>query len=43
MSHFFSVYKALEAKETLAGEVNDRAAAVKIIADAISNYRDTFC
>ncbi|HIQ60271.1 MULTISPECIES: inorganic diphosphatase [Pseudoflavonifractor] len=43
MSHFFSVYKALEGKETVAGEVNDRAAAVKIIAEAISNYRDTFC
>ena len=43
MSHFFSVYKALEGKETVAGEGNDRAAAVKIIAEAISNYRDTFC
>lgn len=43
MSHFFSVYKALEGKETVAGEVNGRAAAVKIIAEAISNYRDTFC
>ena len=43
MQHFFTVYKALENKETAAGEVRDRDAAVEIISDAITRYIDNFC
>ena len=43
MQHFFTVYKALENKETAAGEVKDREAAVEIISEAITRYIDTFC
>ena len=35
MAHFFSVYKALEGKETVAKDVNDRAAAVEVIRKAM--------
>ncbi len=43
MSHFFSVYKNLEGKETVSGDVNGREAAVGVIKDAIDNYVETFC
>ena len=43
MSHFFSVYKALEGKDTVAGGIKSRAEAVEVIQTAITNYRDTFC
>lgn len=43
MAHFFSVYKALEAKETVAGEVNGCEAAKEVIEKAIEHYNDTFC
>ena len=43
MSHFFSVYKALEGKDTVAGGIKSRAEAVEVIQAAITNYRDTFC
>lgn len=39
MTHFFSVYKTLEKKETVVDDVQDRDAAVQIIASAIENYR----
>ena len=42
MSHFFSIYKSLEGKETVAGEVNDRAGAVKVIRQAMDHYSDCF-
>ena len=42
MSHFFSVYKALEWKETVAGEVNGGEAALQVIEQAISHYNDVF-
>ena len=42
MSHFFSVYKTLEKKETVVDEVQDRDSAVDIIAGAIENYRVNF-
>ena len=42
MAHFFSVYKALEGKETVAGEVNGAEAAKTVIAAAIEHYNDTF-
>lgn len=43
MSHFFSVYKALEGKDTVAGGIKNRKAAVEVIGEAIRHYRDTFC
>ncbi|MBQ8825636.1 MAG: inorganic diphosphatase [Oscillospiraceae bacterium] len=43
MSHFFTVYKSLEAKETVIDEVKGREAAVSIIDRCIDRYIDTFC
>lgn len=43
MSHFFSVYKALEGKETAVDEVEDAAKAVEIIQQAVENYVVNFC
>ena len=43
MTHFFSVYKNLEGKETVASEVNDREAAVKVIQACIDRYVECFC
>ena len=42
MAHFFTVYKALEGKETVAGDVNDRAAAIEVIRRAMDHYSDSF-
>ncbi|WP_294549664.1 inorganic diphosphatase [uncultured Pseudoflavonifractor sp.] len=42
MAHFFTVYKQLEGKDTVAGEVNGREAAVRVIQQAIDHYSDTF-
>jgi inorganic pyrophosphatase len=39
MTHFFSVYKALEHKETVVDEVRGLSSAVQVIADAIENYK----
>ena len=43
MAHFFKVYKALEGKETVAGEVNGRDAAIRVIENALNNYVESFC
>ena len=43
MAHFFTVYKALEGKDAMAGDVNDRNAAIAIIQEAIANYTEKFC
>lgn len=43
MLHFFTVYKALEHKETAAGEVKGPEEATRIISDAISHYIQKFC
>jgi inorganic pyrophosphatase len=43
MRHFFKVYKALEDKETVAGEVHGRDDAVNVIDTALNNYIETFC
>lgn len=43
MSHFFSVYKALEGKETAVNEVSGPVEAVKIIEQAIENYIAYYC
>lgn len=43
MSHFFSVYKNLENKETAVNEVSNREIALKIIDKAINDYIEKFC
>ena len=43
MLHFFNVYKALEDKEAVAKEVNNRDAAREVIADALEHYVECFC
>ena len=43
MSHFFTVYKALENKATDVNEVQNRDCAKAIIANAIDNYIEKFC
>ena len=43
MRHFFNVYKALEDKEAVAGEIAGRERAVEVIAAALNNYIETFC
>ena len=42
MRHFFSVYKALEGKQTAVRELYHREEAVEIIRSAIVNYKDLF-
>ena len=42
MIHFFSVYKALENKETVVDEVRGRDEAIGIIQEAIDNYKEKF-
>ena len=43
MTHFFSVYKNLEEKETVVDEVRNREAAIEIINNCINNYITEFC
>ncbi len=43
MSHFFKVYKNLEHKDTAVNEVSAREVAIKVIEDAITNYKINFC
>lgn len=43
MSHFFTVYKNLENKETAVNEVSDRETSIKIINKAIDDYVEKFC
>jgi inorganic pyrophosphatase len=42
MRHFFTVYKALERKETAVKEVQDRDAAIEIIKQCIERYKECF-
>lgn len=42
IKHFFSVYKALEDKETVVDEFDGAAEAVRIIQQCIDNYKDKF-
>lgn len=42
MCHFFSVYKALEGKETVVNGVAGREEAVKVIQATLENYNKTF-
>ncbi|HOV41494.1 MAG TPA: inorganic diphosphatase [Oscillospiraceae bacterium] len=43
MSHFFSVYKALENKDTAIDEIRNRDTAEKIIQNCIERYIEKFC
>ena len=43
MAHFFSVYKMLEGKEAVPGDVSNRAAAVEVINAAKRGYIENFC
>lgn len=43
MSHFFTVYKALEGKETAVNETSDKETAIKIISTSINRYIEKFC
>lgn len=43
MGHFFSVYKALEKKETVVDEVQSADVAIQIIGKAINSYVEHFC
>lgn len=42
MTHFFTVYKALENKDTAVDEVKDNISAIEIIKSAIENYNAKF-
>lgn len=42
MKHFFSVYKALENKETAVDDIRGREEAVKIISNALDTYKNKF-
>ena len=43
MSHFFSVYKSLEKKQTVIDEVKDKIAAMEVIQRSIDAYIDRYC
>lgn len=43
MCHFFTVYKALEGKETVVDETGNRDEALKVISGAIDNYIEEYC
>jgi inorganic pyrophosphatase len=43
MRHFFSVYKALEGKETVVDEVKGRQHAVDVIKVCLEHYIQSFC
>jgi inorganic pyrophosphatase len=43
MSHFFSVYKMLEDKETVVNEVEGREKAIEIITHCLDTYIRSFC
>ena len=43
MAHFFTVYKSLEGKETVASDVNNRQAAIQVIRKSIDSYVENFC
>ena len=43
MSHFFTVYKNLENKDTAVNEVMGRSAALEIVETSIDNYIERFC
>jgi inorganic pyrophosphatase len=42
MTHFFTVYKSLENKETVVDEVKGKEDALRIIESCIKNYQEKF-
>lgn len=42
MRHFFSVYKALENKDTAVDEVSGPEEAIRIISEAVESYKNVF-
>lgn len=43
MSHFFTVYKNLEGKDTAVNEVSGKETAIQIVKEAIDRYIECFC
>lgn len=43
MSHFFSIYKALENKDTAIDEIKEKENAIQIIQNSIDRYIDNYC
>ena len=43
MKHFFTVYKALENKQTAVEEVSGKQRAVEVIQKAIDDYIESYC
>ena len=43
MSHFFSVYKQLEGKDTVIDDVKDAQTAIEIVQFCIDNYIEKYC
>ncbi len=43
MTHFFSVYKSLEGKDTKVESIRGRAEALEVINAAMENYKKCFC
>ena len=43
MSHFFTVYKALEHKETAIDEIKGKEEALKIVQSTIDRYIESYC
>lgn len=43
MSHFFSIYKALENKDTAIDEIKEKEHAINIIQNSIDRYIDNYC
>ena len=43
MRHFFTVYKALEHKDTAVNEISHRESAIATIQGAIGSYKEHFC
>lgn len=43
IQHFFTVYKALEGKETVADGVGNREEAIKVIEKGLADYIEAYC
>ncbi len=43
MSHFFTIYKSLENKDTAIDEIKGKDAAIRIIDECIERYIDCYC
>ena len=43
MTHFFTVYKELEGKQTAVSKINGSSTAMTIIEEALERYKTHFC